>query len=239
MAVPTDDGLQIRPKHVEVDWRNKLGLIARQVGFACTSAWHFKTSATRSISPIMQHHRQKLETFIVARKYEDRINICVICFVGIDKIFFLFFFFPIFCWPCISIYLFININHLDALNFIISLFQASTCFEHMCLSSGRQNVLYSLWYHHTYRWPSRAQIERGCIVQFWPPDDKHMCSKHVEAWNKLIIKFSASSWFILINKYIQMHGQQNINKLYINKISKQALTLWRNVQAFHIIVSRP
>ena len=32
--------------------------------------------------------------------------------------------------------LFININQLDALNFIISLFQASTCFEHMCSSSG-------------------------------------------------------------------------------------------------------
>ena len=28
--------------------------------------------------------------------------------------------------------LFLNINQLDALNFIISLFQASTCFEHMC-----------------------------------------------------------------------------------------------------------
>ena len=65
----------------------------------------------------------------------------------------------IFCWPCISIYLFLNINKLDALNFIISLFQASTCFE-------------------------------------------HMCSKHVEAWNKLIIKFSASNWLILRNKYI-------------------------------------
>ena len=26
----------------------------------------------------------------------------------------------------------VNINQLDALNFIISLFQASTCFEHMC-----------------------------------------------------------------------------------------------------------
>ena len=37
-----------------------------------------------------------------------------------------------------------------------------------------------------------------------------MCLKHVEAWNKLIIKFSASSWLILINKYIEMHGQQNI-----------------------------
>ena len=45
-------------------------------------------------------------------------------------------------------------------------------------------VLYSIWYHHTYRWPSRAQVEtglsqpvqgtatyrcddtRGCIIQF-------------------------------------------------------------------------
>ena len=81
-------------------------------------------------------------------------------------------------------------------------------------------VLYSIWHHHTYRWPSRAQVERGvlsrpvpqtatyrcddtrcCIIQFWPPDDKHMCSKHVEAWNKLIIKFSASSWLILRQIY--------------------------------------
>ena len=31
-----------------------------------------------------------------------------------------------------------------------------------------------------------------------------MCSKHVEAWNKLIIKFSASSWLILINKFIEI-----------------------------------
>ena len=47
-------------------------------------------------------------------------------------------------------------------------------------------VLYNLWYHHTYRWPSRAHVERGCddtrgcIVQFWSPDDEHMCSKHEE-----------------------------------------------------------
>ena len=68
-----------------------------------------------------------------------------------------FFFFFSICWPCISIYLCLNINQLDALNFIISLFQASTYFE-------------------------------------------RICSKHVEAWNKLIIKFSASSWLILRNK---------------------------------------
>ena len=32
----------------------------------------------------------------------------------------------------LNYYLFLNINQLDALNFIISLFQASTCFGHMC-----------------------------------------------------------------------------------------------------------
>jgi len=37
---------------------------------------------------------------------------------------------------------------------------------------------------------------RGCIMQFWPPDDEHMYSKHVEAWNKTYCekKFCASSW---------------------------------------------
>ena len=24
-------------------------------------------------------------------------------------------------------------------------------------------VLYNLWYHHTYRWPSRAQVQRGLV----------------------------------------------------------------------------
>ena len=24
---------------------------------------------------------------------------------------------------------------------------------------------------------------RGRVIQFWPPDE-HMCSKHLEAWNK-------------------------------------------------------
>ena len=75
-------------------------------------------------------------------------------------------------------------------------------------------VLYSLWYHHTYRWPSHAQSvhrmatytcddTRDCIIQFCPLDDEHMCPKHVEAWNKLIIKFSASSWLILRCKVVK------------------------------------
>ena len=38
-----------------------------------------------------------------------------------------------------SQYIYLNINQLDALNFIMSLFHASTCFGHMCSSSGVQN----------------------------------------------------------------------------------------------------
>jgi len=30
----------------------------------------------------------------------------------------------------------------------------------------------------------RCDDTRGCVMQFWPPDDEHKCSKHVEAWNK-------------------------------------------------------
>ena len=47
---------------------------------------------------------------------------------------------------------------------------------------------------HTYR----CGDTRGCVMQFWPPDDEHMCSKHIEAWNKLVAKqkFCASSWLI-------------------------------------------
>ena len=46
-----------------------------------------------------------------------------------------------------------------------------------------------------------------------------MCSKHVEAWNKLIIKFSASSWLVLRNKYTEMHGQQNIKTFSLYAVS--------------------
>jgi len=62
----------------------------------------------------------------------------------------------------------------------------------MCSSSGSQTVLYSIWYRHTCRWPSGAQVERVlsqpvhradtymcddtlcCIIQFRPPDDEQI-----------------------------------------------------------------
>jgi len=68
--------------------------------------------------------------------------------------------------------------------FTVSLFHASTCFEHMCSSSGSQNCI--------------TQPLVSSHLQFWLPDDEHMCWKHVEAWNNLIVKqkFFASSWLI-------------------------------------------
>ena len=134
-------------------------------------------------------------------------------------------------------------NQLDAQNFCftISLFHASTCFEHMCSSSGGQNcitqplVSSGMQEHmllHTRRSSTHSDINetvtyrcddtRGGVIQFWPPDDEHMCSKHVEAWNKLIVKqkFCVSSCVIAeIKKVISVTSEARA-------INWQCLNLW-------------
>jgi len=73
-----------------------------------------------------------------------------------------------FCWPCISVHLsryLTNLMHKICFTirfYFMPLHVSSTCA------------------HHTYR----CDDTRGCVMQFWPPDDEHMCSKHVAAWNK-------------------------------------------------------
>ena len=60
------------------------------------------------------------------------------------------------------------INQLDIQNFCftITLFHASTCFKHMCSSSGGQNcITQPLVPSHM------CDDTRGCVMQFWPPDD--------------------------------------------------------------------
>jgi len=72
-------------------------------------------------------------------------------------------------------------------------------------------ALHSLWYHHTYM----CDDTRGCVMQFWPDDEK-ICSKHVEAWNKLIVKhkFWALSWLITeINLLIGSHNRERKSSL--------------------------
>jgi len=72
--------------------------------------------------------------------------------------------------------------------FTISLFHASTCFEHMCSSSGGQNCItqplvssHDSCFHSVtvqksnalYVWPLK-HVQRGCVMQFWLPNDEHM-----------------------------------------------------------------
>ena len=55
------------------------------------------------------------------------------------------------------------INQLDAKNLLHKKF-ISCLYMFLAPCAHRQEVkivLYSLWYHHTYWWPYRAQVERG------------------------------------------------------------------------------
>ena len=54
-----------------------------------------------------------------------------------------------------SKYIYLNINQLDALSFIMSLF-------HVLSQPVHRTATY------------RCDDTRGCIVQFWPPDDEHI-----------------------------------------------------------------
>jgi len=46
-------------------------------------------------------------------------------------------------------------------NFIICLYM----FRALCAHHQETKiVLYSIWYHHTCRWPSGAQVERGLCM---------------------------------------------------------------------------
>ena len=73
------------------------------------------------------------------------------------------------------------VNQLDAQNFCfrISLFHACTCFEHHVLIVRRSKLYYTASgiikpiggrpLHGTATY--RCDDTRGCIIQFWPPDD--------------------------------------------------------------------
>ena len=78
---------------------------------------------------------------------------------------------------------------------------SSTCAHHQrsklhYTTSGIITPIGGRLVHETATY--RCDDNRYCVMQFWPPDDEHMCSKHVEAWNKFIVKqkFFASSWLI-------------------------------------------
>ena len=80
------------------------------------------------------------------------------------------FFFFIFCWPCIWIYLFLNINQLDALNFYNKFVSSLYIFRaHVLIVRRAKIVLYSLWYHHTETsvWSKITKIIKIIKIQFY------------------------------------------------------------------------
>jgi len=102
------------------------------------------------------------------------------------------------------------INLMHKLFLIISLFYASTCFEHYVLIISGSKLYYTPYGNVTHcNWSSGVQVERGVsplstcargihllvwryqmlyntiLTSWWWTQQ---CSKHVEAYNKLIIK---------------------------------------------------
>jgi len=77
----------------------------------------------------------------------------------------------------------------------------------------------------------RCDDTRGCVMQFWPADDEHKCSKHVEAWNKTYCetKFCASSW--LNTEIKSIHTIRTA--LYLSIRNTKQLTLFRSVSSIY------
>jgi len=87
-----------------------------------------------------------------------------------------------FCWPCISVYLSQYLTNLmNKICFTISFISCLHMFRAHVLIIRRSKLHYTASGIIT---PTECDDTRGCVMQFWPPDDEHMCSKHVEAWNK-------------------------------------------------------
>jgi hypothetical protein len=77
-----------------------------------------------------------------------------------------------------------------------------------CSSSGRPNCVNTSSGSHS---PERV-IPDDVLIQFGPPDEGHLCSKHVEAWNKYIKKECVK--LVINQNYVKMHGQQNIKNQF-------------------------
>jgi len=100
-------------------------------------------------------------------------------------------------------------NQLDAQNlfhnkFYFMLLHVSSTYAHY---PEVKIVLHSLWYHHTYRWPSRARDghEIKLIVK------QILFIKLVKYWDK----------------YIEMHGQQNVKIVTRKVVLTLTLLTWR------------
>jgi len=114
------------------------------------------------------------------------------------------------------------INQLSAqIIFIISLLYASTCFEHYARIIRRSKLYYKAFgTTKLCRWPSRAPVHRKATYRVWRYQMLYntiltswwwaqQCSKHVEAYNKLIIKIICALRWLITQK-----GIKSVNKIH-------------------------
>ena len=91
-------------------------------------------------------------------------------------------------------------------------------FKFRCNTTRITNALHEDRYAFVHEAATyRCDDTRGCVMQFWPLDDEHMFSKHVEAWNKLIVKqiFCASRWLIAEINILRCRSTKRQKWLYI------------------------
>jgi len=77
-------------------------------------------------------------------------------------------------------------------------------------------VLYSLWYRHTYRWPSRAQVER--LAGFVIPDD---CITLVQFYLGVLVLLYLLCLFCMTNFDVLLTVHLSIFILVINQLDAQ------------------
>ena len=93
---------------------------------------------------------------------------------------------------------------------------SSTCAHHQEVKIA----LHSFWYHHTYRWPSRAQVERGPLVNYW---DKYVYWDARSAKRKKMqyIVTSVTDIGIYVKSVLRstvlMFGTYHTDKLYLRE----------------------
>ena len=89
-------------------------------------------------------------------------------------------------------------------------------------------------HHQEVKIAYRCDDTRGCVTQFWPPDGEHMCSKHVQAWNKTYCKTNllciklVNYWDKFISVFRHQIGDEkskNMWNLYVIKFPLKQYSL--------------
>ena len=106
---------------------------------------------------------------------------------------------------------------------------SNTCAHHQEVKIA----LHSLWYHHTETSEWSKITKKFCFtISLFHASTcfEHMCSKHVEAWNKLIVKqkFCASNWLIteinILSCTVSKTSKFEIN--YVCRVHRVAAVLY-------------